>query len=54
MNPLDATKPAEAAGSRSAIKHLRWWIAGLLFFATFFNYLDRQALSVAAPPSAKP
>jgi hypothetical protein len=53
MEPLGATKPAAAAGSGSAIKHLRWWIAGLLFFATFFNYLDRQALSVAAPTICK-
>ncbi len=51
MEPLGTTKPA--AGSRSAIKHLRWWIVGLLFFATFFNYLDRQALSVAAPTICK-
>lgn len=35
------------------IKHLRWWIAALLFLATFFNYLDRQALSVAAPTICK-
>jgi len=25
---------------------LRWWICGLLFFATTINYVDRQSLSV--------
>jgi len=29
------------------IKSLRWWIAGLLAFATTLSYLDRQTLSVA-------
>jgi ACS family hexuronate transporter-like MFS transporter len=31
------------------IKNLRWIIAGLLFFATLINYLDRQILSAVAP-----
>jgi ACS family hexuronate transporter-like MFS transporter len=31
------------------IPHLRWWIAGLLFFSTVINYIDRQTLSVLAP-----
>lgn len=31
------------------IKHLRWWIAGLLFLATVINYLSRQTLSVLQP-----
>lgn len=31
------------------IPRLRWWIAGLLFASTTINYIDRQALSVAAP-----
>ena len=30
-------------------KNLRWWIAGSIFLATTINYIDRQALSVAAP-----
>jgi len=33
----------------ATIKHLRWWIAGLLFLATVINYIDRQTLSVLAP-----
>ena len=31
------------------IRHLRWWLAGLLLAATVINYLDRQTLSVLAP-----
>ncbi len=30
-------------------KNIRWWIAGTIFLATTINYIDRQALSVAAP-----
>ena len=29
--------------------NIRWWIAGTIFLATTINYIDRQALSVAAP-----
>lgn len=31
------------------IPHLRWWIAGMLFFASVLNYIDRQTLSILAP-----
>ena len=31
------------------IRHLRWYIGGLLFLSTVVNYLDRQTLSVLAP-----
>ncbi|WP_394972692.1 MFS transporter [uncultured Croceitalea sp.] len=31
------------------IKNLRWYIIGTIFLATTINYIDRQALSVAAP-----
>jgi len=31
------------------MKHMRWWVAGLLFLATLINYVDRQTLSVLAP-----
>lgn len=31
------------------IRHLRWWIGGLLFASTVINYLDRQTLSNLAP-----
>lgn len=35
--------------SASAASPLRWGMIALAFFATTINYLDRQALSVAAP-----
>ena len=31
------------------IKHLRYYMVGLLFFASVISYLDRQTLSVNAP-----
>ncbi|MBI4903882.1 MAG: MFS transporter [Acidobacteria bacterium] len=31
------------------VKHLRWYIAGLLFLSTVINYVDRQVLSIVAP-----
>ncbi len=34
---------------RRPIKHLRWWIGGMLFASTVINYIDRQTLSVLAP-----
>ena len=27
----------------------RWWLVGLLFIASFINYLDRATISVALP-----
>src|SRR5499426_1720007 len=39
--------PVAAAVSKKApIKHLRWYIGGLLFLSTVINYIDRQTLSV--------
>ena len=35
------------------LRHLRWYIAGLLFASTVINYIDRQALSVVAPVLTK-
>ena len=35
--------------ARQAIRHLRWWIAAVLFASTVINYLDRQTLSLLAP-----
>ncbi|MEK7829833.1 MAG: MFS transporter, partial [Acidobacteriota bacterium] len=45
------TTPVGAAASAavSKIKHLRWYICGLLFFATVVNYIDRQVLGTLAP-----
>jgi ACS family hexuronate transporter-like MFS transporter len=37
------------AATAGKIKHLRWWICALLFFATVVNYIDRQVLGTLAP-----
>ena len=34
---------------RMKIKHMRWYVAALLFTSTVINYVDRQTLSVLAP-----
>lgn len=34
---------------RRPIRHLRWYIGGLLFLSTVVNYIDRQTLGVLAP-----
>ena len=39
----------EDAKRTKPIKHLRWYIGGLLFLSTVINYIDRQTLSVLAP-----
>jgi len=31
------------------IRHLRWYVVGMLFFASVISYVDRQTLSVNAP-----
>jgi MFS transporter, ACS family, hexuronate transporter len=31
------------------IRHLRWYVGGLLFLSTVINYIDRQTLSVLGP-----
>ncbi|HEU5237210.1 MAG TPA: MFS transporter [Pyrinomonadaceae bacterium] len=31
------------------VRGLRWWIVGLIFFATLINYIDRLTISVLAP-----
>ena len=33
----------------SPLRHLRWYIGGLLFLSTVINYIDRQTLSVLGP-----
>ncbi len=40
---------AEAIRKKAPIRHLRWYIGGLLFLSTVINYIDRQTLSVLAP-----
>lgn len=34
---------------RRPIRHLRWYIGGLLFLSTVINYIDRQTFSVLGP-----
>lgn len=41
------------AATAGKIKHLRWWVCGLLFFATVVNYIDRQVLGTLAPDLQK-
>src|SRR5262245_48643971 len=40
---------AEGVESGFKIRHLRWYICGLLFLATTINYIDRQVLGILAP-----
>jgi ACS family hexuronate transporter-like MFS transporter len=35
--------------SRRPIRNLRWYVCGLLFFATTINYVDRQVLGILKP-----
>jgi ACS family hexuronate transporter-like MFS transporter len=32
-----------------AVRGLRWWIAGLVFLATFINFIDRLTIAILAP-----
>jgi len=48
-----AAVAAEQTESRPYIKHLRWYICGLLFLATTINYIDRQVLGILAPDLQK-
>lgn len=46
------TTPAGSSPSGAStrtIAHLRWYICGLLFFATTINYIDRQVLAILKP-----
>src|SRR5262245_1405890 len=43
--------PSVEAGAERG--EFRWVIAGLLFLATFINYIDRQTFSIAAPKLAQ-
>jgi ACS family hexuronate transporter-like MFS transporter len=41
--------PTATTGPFRQIKHLRWYIAALLFVGTTINYVDRQVFSILAP-----
>lgn len=44
-----ATPGHQLSANARPIRHLRWWIGGLLFASTVINYIDRQTLSLLAP-----
>lgn len=35
--------------TKATLPHLRWYICGLLFFATTVNYIDRQVIGILKP-----
>jgi len=47
--PLSSPTRPETARKRFELRHLRWYICALLFFASTVNYIDRQTLSVLKP-----
>src|SRR5450759_5036586 len=51
MQPALASQPPSIAGARERgkFRHLRWYICGLLFFATTVYYVDRQVLGILKP-----
>lgn len=44
-----ATAPVKETATRRMIKNLRWWILGWALAAGILNYMDRSAISIAAP-----
>ncbi|HYP12788.1 MAG TPA: MFS transporter, partial [Bryobacteraceae bacterium] len=46
---LSTTPVPVGTPAAKSIKHLRWYICGLLFFATTINYIDRQVLGILKP-----
>ncbi len=42
-------QPRPAASTAFKIRHLRWYVCGLLFLASMINYVDRQAIAVLKP-----
>jgi ACS family hexuronate transporter-like MFS transporter len=45
----EAKRPAPEKIPAKTIAHLRWYICGLLFFATTGNYVDRQVIGLLKP-----
>ncbi len=45
MRGVEAALPA----TKFVVHGLRWWIAGLIFFATLINFIDRLTISILAP-----
>jgi ACS family hexuronate transporter-like MFS transporter len=46
-NPMPA--PPETRADKKYLPQLRWYICGLLFFASTINYIDRQVLGLLKP-----
>ena len=46
---VSSIPPRQAKPSERYIGNLRWYICGLLFFATTINYIDRQVLGILKP-----
>ncbi len=46
---VTTARTATASVAESKIKHLRWYICGLLFFAATINYIDRQVIGILKP-----
>jgi MFS transporter, ACS family, hexuronate transporter len=46
-----SARPAAAAGVAAATKvgYYRWYVCGLLFFASVINYIDRQVIGILKP-----
>lgn len=49
MEQQASTANAAASSVAGKIKHLRWYICGLLFFAATINYVDRQVIGILKP-----
>jgi ACS family hexuronate transporter-like MFS transporter len=50
VNNLEIQTNAAALSTAShKVQGLRWWIAGLIFFATLINFIDRLTISILAP-----
>jgi ACS family hexuronate transporter-like MFS transporter len=46
---ITTAETSTASAVASTIKHLRWYICALLFFAATINYLDRQVIATLKP-----
>jgi ACS family hexuronate transporter-like MFS transporter len=46
---ITTAETSTASAVVSTIKHLRWYICALLFFAATINYLDRQVIATLKP-----
>jgi len=45
----EATSTLTQGRAHAILPHLRWYICGLLFFATTINYIDRQVIGLLKP-----